>query len=177
MIVPDFRARSWCDLVVSAMDRATWSDAEIVDAGYRVNQAVRRVREAEVCGDTLREVEAAIEDARRRAEAFFGLRLDGNEAPRVLRYVSGGVYRRHRDCIDDQAATFPRVISVVLFLSTAGEGDGGVLRLHGVDGAHVSAPLDVRPNAGTLVAFPSGWLHEVLPVTGGVRDVVVDWLA
>jgi predicted 2-oxoglutarate/Fe(II)-dependent dioxygenase YbiX len=28
---------------------------------------------------------------------------------------------------------------------------------------------------GTLVAFASDVLHEVLPVTAGIRDVVVDW--
>jgi len=26
-----------------------------------------------------------------------------------------------------------------------------------------------------LVAFPSGLPHEVLPVTAGIRDAVVDW--
>jgi predicted 2-oxoglutarate/Fe(II)-dependent dioxygenase YbiX len=36
-------------------------------------------------------------------------------------------------------------------------------------------PLDVVPVAGTLVAFPSHVLHEVLPVTAGIRDAIVDW--
>jgi predicted 2-oxoglutarate/Fe(II)-dependent dioxygenase YbiX len=31
------------------------------------------------------------------------------------------------------------------------------------------------PRAGTLVAFPSDVPHEVLPVTSGLRDAVVDW--
>jgi predicted 2-oxoglutarate/Fe(II)-dependent dioxygenase YbiX len=35
--------------------------------------------------------------------------------------------------------------------------------------------VDVVPRAGTLVAFPSDTPHEVLPVTGGVRDAIVDW--
>ena len=36
--------------------------------------------------------------------------------------------------------------------------------------------VTITPVAGTLVAFPSDWSHEVLPVTRGTRDVVVDWV-
>ena len=38
------------------------------------------------------------------------------------------------------------------------------------------SPRDIHPRAGTLVAFLSSTLHEVTPVTAGVRDTVVDWL-
>jgi predicted 2-oxoglutarate/Fe(II)-dependent dioxygenase YbiX len=34
---------------------------------------------------------------------------------------------------------------------------------------------DIVPRAGTLVAFPSDVPHEVLHVTSGLRDAVVDW--
>jgi predicted 2-oxoglutarate/Fe(II)-dependent dioxygenase YbiX len=35
--------------------------------------------------------------------------------------------------------------------------------------------IDLAPVEGTLIAFPATWLHEVLPVTAGVRDAIVDW--
>jgi predicted 2-oxoglutarate/Fe(II)-dependent dioxygenase YbiX len=57
-----------------------------------------------------------------------------------------------------------------MFLTSAGERcEGGVLRIYHPD------PFDIAPKAGTLVAFPSEVPHEVLPVTSGVRDVVVNW--
>jgi predicted 2-oxoglutarate/Fe(II)-dependent dioxygenase YbiX len=84
--------------------------------------------------------------------------------------VSGGFYRVHRDLILDRDHEFPRRISVVVFLTTAGVGcEGGALRLHEPE------PHDIAPRAGMLVAFPSDVPHEVLPVTAGVRDAVVDW--
>jgi predicted 2-oxoglutarate/Fe(II)-dependent dioxygenase YbiX len=35
--------------------------------------------------------------------------------------------------------------------------------------------LRIVPRRGSLVAFPSTMLHEVLPVRVGTRDVIVDW--
>jgi len=177
LIVPAFRDSAWCRRVASAIDRAPWSKGEIADGGYRVNEAVRRVYEVDVDVATLADVEAATGEARQRAEEFFGLRLVRNEGPSVLRYQAGGLYRSHRDCVDDGASDVARVISVVLFLCSAGEAAGGALRLHGAADRLSRTPLDIRPLEGTLVAFPSTWLHEVLPVKAGVRDVVVDWLA
>jgi predicted 2-oxoglutarate/Fe(II)-dependent dioxygenase YbiX len=59
---------------------------------------------------------------------------------------------------------------VVVFLTTAGEEcEGGSLRLYEPEA------VDVVPRAGMLVAFPSDTPHEVLPVTAGVRDAIVDW--
>jgi predicted 2-oxoglutarate/Fe(II)-dependent dioxygenase YbiX len=53
---------------------------------------------------------------------------------------------------------------------------GGALRLYGLaDPGDPAVPFDIVPAAGTLVAFPSDVLHEVLPVTAGVRDAIVDW--
>jgi predicted 2-oxoglutarate/Fe(II)-dependent dioxygenase YbiX len=64
-----------------------------------------------------------------------------------------------------------------VFLTTAGVGcEGGSLRLYGGSyGAAASEALDIPPRAGMLVAFPSDLPHEVLPVTAGIRDAVVDW--
>ena len=60
--------------------------------------------------------------------------------------------------------------------SSDGRCEGGSLRLYGVvDPAQETVPLDLSPVAGTLIAFRSYVLHEVLPVTGGVRDAIVDW--
>ena len=36
-------------------------------------------------------------------------------------------------------------------------------------------PLEITPREGLLVAFDAARLHEVRPVAGGTRDVIVDW--
>jgi len=64
---------------------------------------------------------------------------------------------------------------MVIFLNSSdrvrdGDFDGGVLRLFQPDG-----DVEVVPEAGLLVAFPSDVPHEVTEVIGGTRDSIVDW--
>ena len=166
-IAPDFWSAERCDRVRTAIERAELSRAEIFETGYRVDERVRRTFEAEVDPDITRDAEESIAAVRPRVAEFFATTLVGSEGPAFLRYPAGGFYRAHRDCLPADDEEFPRRISVVLFVTGACE--GGVLRVYG------PATHDVRPVAGTLVAFPATWLHEVLPVTAGVRDAVVDW--
>ena len=49
--------------------------------------------------------------------------------------------------------------------------DGGALRLLGRDGE-----ASVRPAAGSAVLYVTGQLHEVTPVTGGMRLACVGWV-
>lgn len=183
--LPFVRAGFWdgdaCARIRQAIDRGQLSPAEIYAGGYRVDEQARRTFEADVDPGVVREVEAALAGVRSTLSRFFGLPLVGSEGPGFLRYPPGGFYGAHRDCLPDAAEPFPRRISVVVFLTDAGAGsphgcEGGSLRLYGPacdDGA--GPALEIAPVAGTLVAFPSTWLHEVLPVTAGIRDAIVDW--
>ena len=145
--------------------------AEIVHAeGYRVDEGTRRAFDVEIATDVEHEVRRAIDAIRPEVALFFGVALSGDEGPGFLRYLAGGFYRRHLDVSAEWDEQFPRRISVVVFLTSAGEQcEGGALRMF------LPEVFDVAPRAGTLVAFPSEVPHEVLPVTAGVRDVVVDW--
>lgn len=152
------------------MDRGESTPAEVRANGFVVDRQVRRTLDVEVDSTTVAEVEHSIASVCERVARFFGLSLSGDEGPGFLRYPAGGFYRRHRDVLSDSGEDFPRRISVVMFLTSAGEMcEGGALRIYQPD------PFDIAPKAGTLVAFPSDVPHEVLPVTSGVRDVVVDW--
>ena len=152
------------------MDRGQSSPAEIHADGFVVDSQARRTLEVEVDSTTVAEVERSIASVSERVSRFFGIPLAGDEGPGFLRYPAGGFYRRHRDVLSDSDEDFPRRISVVMFLTSAGERcEGGALRIYQPD------PFDIAPKAGMLVAFPSDLPHEVLPVTSGVRDVVVDW--
>jgi predicted 2-oxoglutarate/Fe(II)-dependent dioxygenase YbiX len=153
------------------MEQGHASPAELYADGYRVDEQARRALDVEIGQEILNDVQRTIDAIRPDAARFFGIDLTRNEGPGFLRYLTGGFYRRHCDVLSDSADEFPRRISVVMFLISAGEQcEGGALRIYGPDA------FDVAPKAGTLVAFPSDVPHEVLPVTAGVRDVVVDWL-
>lgn len=150
----------------AAIGNAHMLPAEIYSDGYRSDQQARRAYEVEVDDDVIVDVQRALETVRPEVARFFDIPLTGDEGPGFVRYLAGGFYRRHCDVLDE----FPRRISVVLFLTTSGiESEGGALRIYGPDA------FDIVPAAGTLVAFPADVPHEVLPVTAGVRDVVVDW--
>jgi predicted 2-oxoglutarate/Fe(II)-dependent dioxygenase YbiX len=180
LVLPEFWSDARCARVRSAIDRGHAVAAEIYAGGYVVDEQVRRTYDVDVEPAIVTQVEEAFAAVRADVSRFFGAALTGSEGPGFLRYPIGGLYRTHRDRFE--GGDFPRQISVVLFLSSAAAGpgggdcEGGALRLYGVvDSADDSVPLDIAPTAGTLVAFPSDVLHEVLPVTAGVRDAIVDW--
>ena len=174
-VLAEFRDRPWCERIRASMDRGRRSAAEVLAGDFRIDGEARRAWEVEVDETTLAEVDATIREARPRISEVLSVALTHNEGPSLLRYEVGGFYGPHVDCLDDESDEWPRRISVIVFLTTAGDSDGGTLRLH--PGDESAAPVDLVPSAGTLVAFPSGWLHEVLPVTRGVRDSIVDWLS
>jgi predicted 2-oxoglutarate/Fe(II)-dependent dioxygenase YbiX len=182
LILPDFLGIAECVRVRTAMDGGCLSCAEIYADGYRVDEGIRRTFDVDVDDEIVAVAQRAIDAVRPRVAGFFDVPLVGEEGPGFLRYAPGGFYRTHRDVAPGLDAAFPRRISVVLFLTTAGSDavpgrcEGGSLRVYDeVEDRGESGPLDIAPAAGTLVAFPSTLLHEVLPVTAGVRDVIVDW--
>jgi predicted 2-oxoglutarate/Fe(II)-dependent dioxygenase YbiX len=181
-VKPAFFDEAGCATVRAAMDRGRAEAAEIYVGGYVVDERIRRTSDVAVDSRTVRAVEDAFANVRAEASCFFGETLSAAEGPGFLRYLPGGFYRSHRDRLDDPGHEFSRRVSLVLFLTDAGHGvgdgrcEGGSLRLYGVvDPAQETVPLDISPAAGTLVAFRSHLLHEVLPVTDGVRDAIVDW--
>jgi predicted 2-oxoglutarate/Fe(II)-dependent dioxygenase YbiX len=170
LTMPGFYDPVACAKIRRAMDHAHASPAEICAEGFRIDREARRAFDVEISDDVLEEMQRAMNTILPEVGRFFGISLSRDEGPGFVRYISGGFYGRHCDVVPDWDTEFPRRISIVLVLSSAGtECEGGTLRLYRPD------PFDILPRAGTLVAFPSQVPHEVLPVTDGVRDVVVDW--
>jgi predicted 2-oxoglutarate/Fe(II)-dependent dioxygenase YbiX len=169
-VLHEFWKPAACSRVRAAMERGRATIAEVYADGYRVDQNARRAFDVDVDPDTIEEVQRDIDVVRPQVAQFFGIALSGEEGPGFLRYEHGGFYRRHCDIAADLNDSFPRRISIVVFLTSAGCGcEGGSLRLY------TPETLDIAPRAGMLVAFPSDIPHEVLPVTSGVRDAIVDW--
>jgi PKHD-type hydroxylase len=62
-------------------------------------------------------------------------------------------------------------LSATLFLCEPDEYDGGELTVNDTYGAH-----EVKLAAGDLILYPSSSLHQVTPVTRGVRTCAFFWV-
>lgn len=165
-----------CRFVRHAMDGGAVEAAEVLIRGAHRQPRVRNASLVEPGRQVIRQIENRLEGCRERVGASLQLDLGEREGPGFIRYPAGGYYRAHVDCgVDPQwPAARRRAASIVLFLNSSGpdggDFEGGRLRLFSSDEA-----IDVIPEAGLLVAFPSDVLHEVTPVERGTRDTIVDW--
>jgi predicted 2-oxoglutarate/Fe(II)-dependent dioxygenase YbiX len=182
LLLPAFLSVDTCARFREAINVGEFSAAAVAVDGFHVDEAVRRTFEVDVDASAFARADETIAAAVPIIAEHFATRLARHEGTGFLRYSTGGFYRVHADVTPEWPSDFPRTISVIVFLTTAGEREGsdcagGTLRLypdrHDEPGALV---FDVEPVAGTLVAFPATTPHEVLPVTRGIRDVIVDWL-
>ena len=109
---------------------------------------------------------------------FYQVEVQDSEPLQVLHYGVGGHYIPHVDAetlykddigLDMWEKTLDRDLSVVYFLND--DFTGGELFFPALD-------LVIRPEAGTLVCFPSdhNYIHGVQPVTSGHRYTVVTWM-
>jgi predicted 2-oxoglutarate/Fe(II)-dependent dioxygenase YbiX len=180
LVLPRFLEPDACRRIRHAMDTGTAEVSEILEERIQADLEVRRSACIEVDAATLDFLEQRLDSSKPQLERHFGLALASREGASCLRYDAGGFFRPHVDRSD--APAWPdaarRRISLVVFLSTSrqahrdGSFEGGALRVYG---DRPDECLDVHPEAGTLVAFPAGTLHEVLVVHAGIRDSVVDW--
>ena len=156
------------------MDRGVAESAEILADGPALDREARRALIIEVDPATLAHVETRLDAARGDLSARCGVPLGGREGAGFIRYSHGGFYRPHRDRAMD--ADWPgaarRQIAVVVFLNAGFT--GGELVIY-PDAPHDETPIRVTPRQGSLAAFDAALLHEVRPVAGGTRDVIVDW--
>lgn len=100
---------------------------------------------------------ALMDDLRQSLNRTFFLGLEEFECHFAL-YPPGAFYRTHLDCFRDDDS---RIVTAVVYLNPDWQpADGGCMRMHLPD----QPPLDVAPQAGTLLVFMSAELpHEVLP--------------
>lgn len=179
VVLPAIWTPAFCRGIQRAMDDGDADAAEIVQSGFSVDTQARHAFDVTIDPDWQARVDQALRTAWPQLLEHFGLTAVESLGSGCLRYPPGGRYGRHRDrdagfgsLIED------RRVSLIVWLNAAGtttdRGDfeGGMLRLYPAG----RPPIEITPTTGALVAFPSDWLHEVLPVTRGTRDVVIDWL-
>ena len=179
-------AAGQCARVVHAMADAPGAPAEVFaragEADVRPHERHARDHTLEPALEQL--VADTFEVLRPRLAAHFQQPLAWCESPSFLSYGPGAFYRAHRDQgrHPESAEARGRVVSAVLCLND-GEGaaqpafGGGRLvfyeLLDGPAWQGIGLPLD--PRVGQVAAFRSDVLHEVTPVTHGLRCVAVAW--
>ncbi len=90
------------------------------------------------------------------------------------RYGPGQQYGLHADnaaMYDTGGGPLRTDVSFTVFLSDPDSYEGGALRLQDLSGERA-----FRPRAGAAVFYPTGLLHQVEPVTSGVRLACVGWV-
>lgn len=95
----------------------------------------------------------------------YDLSLTSDEPMSVLKYTVGTEYRTHWDSGPQNG----RVLSLVCYVNDDYEGGELDFPVYGVT---------VKPTAGTVVLFPSGFQHKhaARPVTAGTKYSLVTWL-
>ncbi len=100
---------------------------------------------------------------------FFNYDLTYIEELQFTKYNSNNdFYGKHID--NSYNSTGSRKLSFSILLSEPDEYSGGDLALH-----YEPSPVYAKKVLGTMIAFPSWMLHEVTPVTSGIRYSLVGW--
>lgn len=91
----------------------------------------------------------------------------------ISRTGAGGKYGAHVDnaLMGRGAQRLRTDLSFTLFLTPPGEYEGGELVIHAA-----GMTQELKGEAGNLVLYPSGSIHEVKPVTKGTRIVCIGWI-
>ena len=96
-------------------------------------------------------------------QSFFGYDISDIEAAQFS--------TKHIDTLMNSSATGVRKLSFSVQLSSPDSYKGGDLLLH-TDATPAVAPKEI----GSVIIFPSFTLHEVTPVTEGIRYSLVGWV-
>jgi PKHD-type hydroxylase len=91
----------------------------------------------------------------------------------ISRTENGGHYGNHVDnaLMGKGAARLRTDLSFTLFLTPPEDYDGGELVVHAA-----GMTQELKGEAGHMVLYPSGSIHEVRPVTRGSRIVCIGWI-
>ena len=180
-VMKGFFAAAECQRLRSEMRGGANPQATVFTQGsYVVDEALRKVKRAQVPAATVSFVRERLLAIKPAVESHFQRSLEGCEEPQLLIYHPGDFYCPHKDSVSDpkySVSIQKRQISAVIFLnSEVGEADlasysGGSLVLYGLmaDSRLRRVGFPVRSETGMLIAFPSDTWHEVTTVTHGER--------
>jgi PKHD-type hydroxylase len=158
----------------SALDKADWTDGRrtVGEQGARVKRNRQLPEDSEVGRALAKTVLSALA----RSPLFHSAALPLRFVPPLFnRYEGGEQYGLHVDgsvrSIPGTAEQLRTDLSCTLFLSGPDDYEGGELEVVDTYGAH-----EVKLPAGDLILYPASSLHQVHPVTHGVRVCSFFWL-
>jgi len=102
--------------------------------------------------------------------SYFGFDLTRIQSLQIGKYGVGDYFTKHIDKLPSSYSN-ARKLSFILQLSHHQAYDGGDFILH-----CSSTPFVAPKKQGTMIIFPSYTLHEVTPITRGVRYSLVGWV-
>ena len=156
----------------SLLTAAAWVDGRAT-AGH-VSREVKDNRQADEADPAATQAAEIVRQAVERHAAFVSAALPARISPPLFnRYAGGQTYGAHVDgAIRPLAAGAMRTdLSATLFLNDPGDYDGGELQVEGREGRQT-----LRLPAGDLFLYESGTVHQVTPVTRGVRLASFFWV-
>ena len=160
------------DAVRTAAEALTWKPGELT-AGPRA-RAVKKNLQADLTDARGLAVQEMLLSAVSAHPVLRAAAWPKRFSPLLLsRTEPGGGYGRHVDnaLIGRDFARLRTDLSFTLFLSDPETYEGGELAIETPAGTYTA-----KPDAGSLVLYPSGAIHEVMPVTRGVRLVCAGWI-
>jgi PKHD-type hydroxylase len=135
--------------------------------------AAKQNQQLQTTPETAQQLAAMVIAALRRNNRFYRVALPLEiSAPMINRYAPGMCYGPHFDAPVFYSPDGRQVrgdLSVTLFISRKDEYEGGELHDN-------KSGQRIRLDAGSLVVYPSGGLHEVTPVTQGARHAIIFWV-
>ncbi len=156
------------------IDAAPWADGNAT-SGFQAALA-KRNEQLPADGEAARKAGALVTAALGRKPLFASAALPHTIlAPLFNRYGEGQGFDNHVDnAVRMNAATGRRIrtdLSATLFLAEPDTYDGGELTIEDSYGVH-----SVKLEAGDLILYPATSLHNVTPVTRGVRVASFFWI-
>jgi PKHD-type hydroxylase len=174
LTVPDLLTPERVAQARQRLDEADWVDGRVT-AGA---QSARAKENEQLPEDhpAARELGDLILNALGQNPLFISAALPSKVFPPLFnRYRGGHAFGIHVDNAIRQVPGTPHRIrtdlSATLFLSSPDEYDGGELQIEDTYGLH-----SVKLPAGDLVLYPSTSLHQVQPVTRGMRVASFFWI-
>ena len=104
-------------------------------------------------------------------QQWFGFDLNNIENLQYSVYNEGDFYEKHVDHHFQGAGQYPRKLSFTMQLTDPSEYEGGETML-----ITAKDPFPISKDRGTITFFPSYTLHEVKPITKGIRKALVGWI-
>lgn len=171
--IPGLLSRGDAERLRDAVEAASWVDGRATVGAQ--GALVKRNRQLSAHDPMAQALGQGVLEAVRRSPLFMSAALPVRFSdPLFNRYEGGETYGLHVDGAVRLSEGGPSVrtdLSCTLFLTDPDTYDGGDLQVVDTYGVH-----EVKLPAGDAILYPSSSLHQVTPVTRGVRLASFFWM-